>query len=74
MDTPQQTRDRRIREQQAAIRRYWNTRVQVRRAQWDRNMREAFDRNMNVIDQAVNESIRLYSSRIRRMICRAKCL
>ena len=54
MDTPQQARDRRIREQQAAIE-YWNTRVQVRRAQWDRNMRDAFDRNMNVIDQAVNE-------------------
>jgi Putative zinc-finger len=54
MDTPQQARDRRIKEQQAAIE-YWNARVQVRRAQWDRNMREAFDRNLNEIDQAVNE-------------------
>jgi hypothetical protein len=54
METPQQARDRRIKEQQAAIE-YWNARVQVRRAQWDRNMREAFDRNINEIDQAVTE-------------------
>ena len=54
METPQESRDRRIREQQAAIE-YWNARVQIRRAQWDKNMREAFDRNLNEIDQAVNE-------------------
>ena len=54
METPLQARERRIREQQAAIA-YWNDRVQTRRVQWDRNMREAFDRNLNEIDQAVSE-------------------
>lgn len=54
METPQQARERRIREQQAAIE-YWNNRVQMRRVQWDRNMRDAFDRNLNEIDQAVDE-------------------
>jgi hypothetical protein len=54
METPQQARARRIKEQQATIE-YWNNRVQIRRAQWDRNLRETFDRNLNVIDQAVDE-------------------
>lgn len=54
METPQQARERRIREQQAAIA-YWNERVQARRVQWDKNMRDAFDRNLDTIDQAVNE-------------------
>lgn len=53
-DTPQESRERRIREQNAAIG-YWNQRVQARRAQWDKRMREAFDRNMIEIDQTVNE-------------------
>ena len=54
METPQQARERRIRQQQAAIA-YWNDRVQSRREQWDKNMRDAFDRNLSTIDQAVNE-------------------
>lgn len=54
MDTPHQARERRLREQNAAID-YWNTRVQTRRASWDRATREAFDRNMQVIDDSVNE-------------------
>ncbi len=54
MDTPQQARARRLREQTAAID-YWNTRVQTRRALWDRTTREAFDRNLQVIDDSVNE-------------------
>jgi hypothetical protein len=54
METPQQARERRIKEQQAAIE-YWNNRVQARRIQWDKNMRDAFDRNLNEIDQAVDE-------------------
>jgi hypothetical protein len=54
MDTPQQARDKRIQEQQAAID-YWNKRVEARRVQWDRNMREAFDRNLHEIDQTVSE-------------------
>lgn len=54
METPQQARERRLREQHAAIE-YWNARVQTRRVQWDRATREAFDRNMQVIDDSVNE-------------------
>ena len=29
--------------------------MQTRRVQWDRNMRDAFDRNLHAIDEAVNE-------------------
>ena len=54
IDTPQQARDRRIKEQQAAIA-YWDSRVQARRVQWDRNTREAFDRNLQVIDESLNQ-------------------
>lgn len=53
-ETPQEIRERRMRQQQAAID-YWNARVQSRRLQWDRNTREAFDRNLQVIDQSVSE-------------------
>ena len=53
-ETPQQTRERRIREQQAAIE-YWNKRVTARRAQWDAKMRDAFDRNLYTINESVNE-------------------
>lgn len=53
-DTPQQARMRRFQEQQAAIE-YWDKRVQSRRQQWDNKMRDAFDRNLNEIDQAVTE-------------------
>lgn len=54
METPQQARERRLREQNAAIE-YWNVRVQSRRSQWDRATREAFDRNLQVINDSVNE-------------------
>lgn len=54
MDTPQQARDRRLKEQQTAID-YWNARVQTRRIQWDRATRDAFDRNLQVIDESVSE-------------------
>jgi hypothetical protein len=53
-ETPQQARERRIKEQQAAIE-YWDKRVQMRRMSWDYRMRAAFDRNLFEIDQAVNE-------------------
>ena len=53
-DTPQQARERRIKEQQAAID-YWSRRVQERRGQWDAKMRDAFDRNLNLIDESVSE-------------------
>jgi tetratricopeptide (TPR) repeat protein len=54
IDTPQATREKRLKEQQVAIE-YWNKRVETRRQQWDKNIRAAFDRNLNEIDQAVAE-------------------
>ena len=36
---------------------YWKQRVEQRRSHWNPNMREAFDRNLSVIDQAVNDSL-----------------
>jgi hypothetical protein len=54
METPQQARDRRLQQQKAAIE-YWNERVQARRTQWDRATRDAFDRNLQVIDESVND-------------------
>lgn len=54
LDTPTQARERRMKEQQAAIE-YWNVRVQSRRNQWDRITREAFDRNLQVIDESLND-------------------
>ena len=56
METPQQARESRLREQQAAID-YWNARVQSRREQWNRTTRDAFDRNL----QAINESVHDYT-------------
>lgn len=53
-DTPQEARERRINEQNAAIS-YWNQRVQTRRVNWDKRMRDAFDRNLMEIDQTVSE-------------------
>jgi hypothetical protein len=53
-ETPQQARERRMRERHAAID-YWNARVQARRQQWDPPTRDAFDRTLGVIDQSVNE-------------------
>ena len=53
-ETPQQSRDRRLREQRSAIE-YWNTRVQTRRVQWDRATRDAFDRNLQAIEESVND-------------------
>jgi hypothetical protein len=53
-DTPQTAREKRIKEQQAAID-YWDKRVQMRRAMWDDNLRRGFDKNLQAIDQAVYE-------------------
>ena len=52
VETPEQAREQRMREQRAAVD-YWNKRVAARRAQWNNNVREAFDRNLNEIDQIV---------------------
>jgi len=54
IDTPQTARQKRIAEQQALID-YWDRRVQERRSQWDARMREAFDRNINIINESVND-------------------
>jgi uncharacterized protein YeaO (DUF488 family) len=56
-EDPQQLRERRLREQQAAID-YWNKRVAARRVQWNKNLRDAFDRNLSEIDQVVFEYTR----------------
>jgi hypothetical protein len=36
---------------------YWNQRVEVNKARWSQDMRDTFDRNLKVIDQAVNDSL-----------------
>ncbi|MFZ1702157.1 MAG: zf-HC2 domain-containing protein [Pyrinomonadaceae bacterium] len=54
MDDPYEARERRLKEQHAAIE-YWNTRVQARRSEWDGATRDAFDRNLRVINESVNE-------------------
>src|SRR5215203_4557373 len=36
---------------------YWNQRVELNKARWSPEMRETFDRNMLVIDQAVSASL-----------------
>jgi hypothetical protein len=37
---------------------YWNARIDTNKARWSPQMRDTFDRNLNVIDQAVNDSLR----------------
>jgi hypothetical protein len=54
IETPQEAREKRLREQQATIE-YWNRRAAERRQQWDASLRVAFDRNLSEIDQAVSE-------------------
>ena len=46
----------RVWQQQQAIS-YWNQRVEVNRVRWSQDMRDTFDRNLKVIDQAVNDSL-----------------
>lgn len=58
VETPEQTRENRLREQQEAIE-YWNKRVQAKRANWDNYLRDAFDRNLNEINQVVFEYDRI---------------
>lgn len=45
-----------IRQQQMEIE-YWRQRVEQRKARWNPRMREAFERNMGVVNQAVNDSL-----------------
>ncbi|MBA3634246.1 MAG: zf-HC2 domain-containing protein [Acidobacteria bacterium] len=53
-ETTQEKRERYIKQQQATID-YWKKRVEVRRANWDNHLRDAFDRNLNEINQVVVE-------------------
>ena len=43
--------------QQQQVISYWNQRIELNKARWNPEMRETFDRNMKVIDQAVSESM-----------------
>ena len=54
VETPTQARRRQTKEREAAVE-YWNARVQARRTRWDRATREAFDRNLRVIEESVND-------------------
>jgi negative regulator of sigma E activity len=58
IETPRETREKRLVEQQTAID-YWNNRVEIRKAQWNSHLREAFDRNLQEIDQVVDEYTRI---------------
>jgi anti-sigma factor RsiW len=48
--------EERYRAQQQVIA-YWNQRVELNKARWNAQMRDTFDRNMSVIDAAVNDSM-----------------
>ena len=48
-------RDRMWQQQQAIN--YWNQRVETNKARWNQGMRDTFERNLKVIDQAVNDSL-----------------
>jgi predicted anti-sigma-YlaC factor YlaD len=50
----------RVSQQQQMIS-YWNQRVEFNKARWSPQMREIFDRNLKVIDQAVNNSLEALS-------------
>ena len=47
----------RMSQQQQAIS-LWNARVEMNKARWNPQMRDTFDRNLSVIDQAINDSLR----------------
>jgi hypothetical protein len=50
------TLEQRYQQQQQLIA-YWNQRVEENKARWSQQMRDAFDKNMSVIDAAVNDSM-----------------
>lgn len=54
VETAYQKREKRLQERQQAID-YWRSRVENKRAEWDSHLRNAFDRNMSEINQAVFE-------------------
>jgi hypothetical protein len=48
-------RDRMWQQEQAIS--YWNQRVETNKVRWNQQMRDTFERNLKVIDQAVNDSL-----------------
>ncbi len=58
IETPQQLRERRSRQQQQTVD-YWRQRVEVRRANWNPRVRDTFDRNYNEINQVIAEYDRI---------------
>jgi hypothetical protein len=50
--------DERMRQQQLTIE-YWNQRVEQRKARWNPQVREAFERNVSMLDQTVEDSRRV---------------
>jgi anti-sigma factor RsiW len=54
VETADQARERHMKEQLAAIS-YWDDRVKTRRVQWDARTREAFDRNLQVINESLDQ-------------------
>ncbi len=59
-ETPQEKAFRRIAEQKSAIA-YWEKRVEIRKAEWDAKLQNAFDRNLKEIDRVVNEYTKIVS-------------
>lgn len=55
VDAAMHLRDRMWQQQQAIN--YWNQRVETNKVRWNQQMRDTFDRNLKVIDQAVNDSL-----------------
>ncbi|MGI8669932.1 MAG: anti-sigma factor family protein [Aridibacter sp.] len=53
-ETTQQKFEHKLKQRREAIA-YWKKRVETRRNFWNAQMREAFDRNLNVIDKSVSE-------------------
>jgi anti-sigma factor RsiW len=43
--------------QQQQVIAYWNQRVETNKVRWNQDMRDTFERNLKVIDQAVNDSL-----------------
>jgi len=58
VETPQQTREKRMRQQQLTVD-YWRQRVETRRANWNPQVRDTFDRNLNEINQVIAEYDRI---------------
>lgn len=58
VETPQQLREKRMHQQQVTVD-YWRQRVETRRANWNPQVRDTFDRNFNEINQVIVEYDRI---------------